>query len=144
MSLVVDASVACNWFIEEEDSDLAEQVLSGRGSLLAPDLIVGEVANITWTKSRREEISEAQAIAAVDGIVEMFDEPTPCASLITKAFPIARSLGHPIYDRLYLALAKERSAPPITADTRLATRCLGTLWEEWVVSLRDHRPDRDD
>ena len=44
-SLVIDASVAVKWFTLEADSDPAKQVLRSGLTLLAPRLIVTEVAN---------------------------------------------------------------------------------------------------
>ena len=46
MTLVVDASVACKWFIAEAASDAAEALVAGGQMLLAPDLIVPEVCNV--------------------------------------------------------------------------------------------------
>ena len=43
MKLVVDASVAIKWMIEEQDSALADRLLDGAHDFLAPELIVAEV-----------------------------------------------------------------------------------------------------
>ena len=56
MTLVVDASVACKWFVAESGSDAAAALLAGDQMLLAPDLIVPEVCNAAWSKLRRGEI----------------------------------------------------------------------------------------
>ena len=51
--LVIDASVAVKWVIEEEDTT---QALALRGrALAAPDLLIAECANILWKKVRRNE-----------------------------------------------------------------------------------------
>ena len=52
MTLVVDASVACRWFVEEEGSVQAEALLTGDEGLVAPDLIIAEVCNAAWRKLR--------------------------------------------------------------------------------------------
>jgi predicted nucleic acid-binding protein len=46
MILVVDASVACKWFVEEDGSQAAEALLDSGSTLLAPDLLVPEVCNV--------------------------------------------------------------------------------------------------
>jgi predicted nucleic acid-binding protein len=46
VTLVVDASVACTWFIVESGSVAAEALLTGGRALLAPDVIVPEVCNV--------------------------------------------------------------------------------------------------
>ena len=43
--LVVDASVAIKWVVEEEGSEAAAGLLDGPG-LMAPDLLMPECANI--------------------------------------------------------------------------------------------------
>lgn len=47
MTLVIDASVAAKWYVAEPDSRPALAV-GARGGLIAPDLILAEVANILW------------------------------------------------------------------------------------------------
>jgi predicted nucleic acid-binding protein len=43
--IVVDAGIALKWFIEEEGTAQAAALLIGQDMLIAPDLIVAEVAN---------------------------------------------------------------------------------------------------
>jgi len=140
MILVVDASVACKWFVAENDAIIAEAVFASGGPLLAPDLIVAEVGNIAWAKERRGEISGDQAVAMAEGIVDMFDELIPSAALVSSALSIARSLNHPIYDCFYLALAEAKRAKLISADGRLEARCRGTPWEAAVTPLAGFSP----
>ena len=45
MTPVIDASVACKWFIAEAGSDAAEALVAGGQMLLAPNLIAPEVCN---------------------------------------------------------------------------------------------------
>jgi len=52
LTYVIDASVALKWFLTEEDSQgadvLFEGFLRGRTELLAPDVLLLEVANALW------------------------------------------------------------------------------------------------
>ena len=60
--LVIDASVAVKWVIEEEGTT---QALALRGlALTAPDLLIAECANILWKKVRHSELSEREAAFA--------------------------------------------------------------------------------
>jgi predicted nucleic acid-binding protein len=54
-ALVIDASVAVKWVIEEIGT--AEALRLRRAKLLAPDLVVGDCANILWKKVQRRELS---------------------------------------------------------------------------------------
>ena len=50
MTLVVDASVAVKWFVEEDGRQQALQILD-LDEREAPDLIIAEVANVIWKKA---------------------------------------------------------------------------------------------
>ena len=52
MTVVVDASVALKWVIQEDGSEAAEALLR-QEPLLAPDLLIVECANVLWVKTRR-------------------------------------------------------------------------------------------
>jgi predicted nucleic acid-binding protein len=51
--VVVDASVAIKWFIQEPDRTAARLLLEPDKRLLAPELLVAEVANAIWKRSSR-------------------------------------------------------------------------------------------
>jgi predicted nucleic acid-binding protein len=53
VSLVVDASVAFNWFLSEEPyGSRALAVLEARAPLIAPDFLITEVCNAAWRSAR--------------------------------------------------------------------------------------------
>ena len=135
--IVIDASVACKLYVEESDSDEARTVVLGADALIAPDLIVAEVANVLWTRRRTTGLSYQQAAAGVLGIASLCDEFVAISSLVVRAFAIASVLEHPVYDCLYLALVEERNLPFITADRRLIARLRGTPWAARTRSLAD-------
>jgi len=135
MTLVVDASVACKWFIAEAQSDVAELLLHDGTALLAPDLIVPEVCNAARQKLRRNEITADHARTMVDGLLHIVDEVIPSAGLAARAFEIACSIGHPAYDCFYIALAEQCGTRLVTADRRLLVRMSGTHWAGLLVGL---------
>jgi predicted nucleic acid-binding protein len=135
VTLVVDASVACKWFIAEAASDAAEALVAGGQMLLAPDLIVPEVCNVAWLKLRRGEIALGQATAMVEGLPDMLDELAPSAQLAARALEIARILAHPAYACFYLALAELRGTQMVTEDRRLLARLAATPWEPLALRL---------
>ncbi len=137
MTLVVDASVACKWFIAEPGSDAAETVIAGGEMLLAPDQLVPEVCNVAWLKLRRGEIAAQQASEMAEGLADLLDELVPCVQLARRAFELAGALDHPAYDCFYLALAEQRDARLVTDDRRLLSRLTATPWAGLVVAMRD-------
>lgn len=137
MNLVVDASVACKWFVAEAGSQEAEALLLGTHVFLAPDLVVPEICNLAATKLRRGEIGAEQAAGMVERIGDFFDVIVPSTELARRAFAMARELSHPAYDCFYLALAEARDARLVTADTKLITRLDDTQWSSLIVALSD-------
>ena len=117
-TLVVDASIAVKWVVEEEGTAEALRLLE-RSKLIAPELLVAECANILWKKVRRDELSNEEALLAARLLQSAEIELTPTRLLLEPATRIAIELDHPAYDCIYLALAAERDCPFVTADERL-------------------------
>lgn len=139
MTLVVDASVACKWFVEELGSPQAAALLEGDEGLIAPEFVIAEVSNALWRKSRVGEMAFEQAEAAVDELPRFFDDLVPSALLAARSLAIAAALDHPVYDSLYVALAELREARLVTADRGLLDRLSGTPWAPRAVNLQDLR-----
>lgn len=112
--LVVDTSVAVKWFVQEPDSDRARVVLN-HNDLIAPELLVAEVANVLWTKARHGRFSDTDANAALERLAPIFVFQ-PLATLASAALRIAHVLDRAVYDCFFLALAEREACPLITAD----------------------------
>jgi predicted nucleic acid-binding protein len=117
-TLVVDASIAVKWVVEEEGTAQALRLLK-RSRLIAPELLLAECANILWKKIRRDELSNEEALLAARLLQSADLELASTRSLMEPATRIAIELDHPAYDCVYLALAAERDCPFVTADERL-------------------------
>lgn len=118
-SIVVDASVAVKWVIAEADSAQARAVAYGR-TLLAPELLLVECANILWKHQRRGEVGPDIGTAAFMTLRMAPFVWTHDADLVDDARRLSAELDHPVYDCLYLALALRHGVPVITADRRFA------------------------
>ncbi len=116
-ALVIDASIAVKWVIEEDGTSEALS-LRQRARLIAPDLLVPECANILWKKVQRDELSKEQALLAARLLQGAEIELLPTRSLLEAATRLAIELDHPAYDCLYLALAVEHGCRFVTADER--------------------------
>ena len=66
-------------------------------------------------------------------VPQIFDD----ADLARAALGLARELDHPVYDCVYLALARRRGAPFITLDRVFTTRLAGTRYKSDAVLLAD-------
>ena len=136
---VVDASVALKWLIEEPDSSSALKLLGFR--LSAPDLLIPECGNALWRKSRKGELSEAEALFGAGLLQRMDIELHPMRQLLEAATRIALRADHAVYDCMYLALAEVLACAFITEDRRLVAKArnLGLSAEIWTLRDVDAR-----
>lgn len=117
MTCVVDASVAIKWVIDEAGSDVARALVLEE-SLLAPDFLMVECANILWKLIRRRLISRDDGRAALGALEAVPIQLLPAPAYVTAAQDIAVDLAETVYDSLYLAVALAERAMLITADRR--------------------------
>jgi predicted nucleic acid-binding protein len=128
MTIVVDASVALKWYLNEDDSERALALLVADERLIAPDLIVAELCNGAWRLIRRGELREEQLAIIARRAPEAFAALHSAAALATRAAAIALELDHPVYDCFYLALSEAENAPLVSADRRLIAKTKKTAF----------------
>jgi predicted nucleic acid-binding protein len=134
--LVVDASVAAKWVVNEPDAVLARQLFA-RGEILAPELLWAELGSMLWRRHRVGELS------APDAREMMFDlRSLPVRSyaifpLLPLALEIAMAISHSIYDCVYVALADQQDCRFVTADRRFRNKIASGPWAPAVISLTD-------
>lgn len=116
-TLVIDASIAVKWLVEERGTPEA-LALRQKAKLIAPELLVAECANILWKKVKREELLKPEALLAARLLQGAEIELLPTRSLFEAATRMSIEIDHPAYDCLYLALAVEKECPFVTADVR--------------------------
>ena len=116
--LVIDASVAVKWFLTEDRSDEARK-LSGNAGLIAPTTILLEVYNALSIAVRKERAVPKTLVVAQKALVAAGWELVDVELYFEAAAKLSQSLGHAVFDCVYLALADERGLPLLTADERL-------------------------
>jgi predicted nucleic acid-binding protein len=129
MIVVIDASVAVKWFIQEPDRAAARQLLEPGKRLIAPELLVAEVASALWKRAMAGESDVRQAPLTAASLPRFFARLVSLAPLATRSLEIAAELRHPVYDCFYLALAESEDTVVVTADRRLIGRLAGSRWD---------------
>lgn len=135
--LVIDASVAMKWVIEENGTAEALTVLK-KAELSAPDLLIAECANILWKKVQRRELKREEALLAARLLERAEVELLPTRTLLEPALRMAIELGHPAYDCMYLSLAVANGRRFVTADERFLRKLgedRGNRFGNAVISL---------
>jgi predicted nucleic acid-binding protein len=135
MTVVVDASVAVRWLLDTPGSDRAERLIREEDHVVAPDLVMVEIANGLWKAVRFAGLAPETAAEAMAQAGTGFHELIESLALADRALAIALELQHPAYDCFYLALAEQRNAPLVTADDRLLRVCANTRYAKLVRSL---------
>ena len=100
-----------------------------------------EVANALARKALRGELSIESALHEYGKLPLFFDEIVSVDDVIPAAIRNACEFRHPIYDLIYLEVARRRSLQLITADRRFATKLAGTDLAPHVTLLSDWRPE---
>ena len=110
-SVVVDASLAVKWLVEEDDSDKAHAVLqSGVAqdvTRIAPHLMPFEVANALHRRVLRGELNVGDSTRMIARLLESRLELHHPPGLHVRALQLASQLKQgAAYDAHYLALAE--------------------------------------
>jgi predicted nucleic acid-binding protein len=118
MKVVVDASVAVKWYVQEEHSVKAETLLNGSFDLNAPELICPEFGSIIWKKYRRGALTSAESRSTIKAFKNLTIRLYPHLYLLESAYVGAELTGQTVYDWSYLALAVSLNCALVTADEK--------------------------
>ena len=127
MVAVVDASLVVKWLVPEVDSDRALAFLErSYGQLHAPDLMLVEVGRAFVRLVNEDKLAEEEAlgrVARLAGFAETaFHTHVVSAALAVTAVQMAMTLGHPLQDCIYLALADQLGCCLVTCDVKFHGR----------------------
>ena len=121
--LVLDSSVVIKWFLLEDYTPEARQILlayrNGDCQITVPDLLYAEVGNILWKRHVQKGLDESYCQAALHELDALLLPIVPITRLAADAFSLAIAHKRTMYDMLYVALAEREGCPFVTADERL-------------------------
>jgi predicted nucleic acid-binding protein len=136
--MIVDASVAFKWLVEEPDSNLALSWLR-HDDLKAPAILLAEVGNAMAKRIRGRELKADGAperLAQLEDMLTIVDG----GAFAARALTVSLELGHSSYDCIYLALAEILDEQLLTADQVFVKKCQAGRWSGRVrpLALFDH------
>ena len=138
--IVIDASLAVKWFVDEAGSQAAIAIFSEHiDAISVPDLFGIEVAAALVRKANVHKEKVAALRACVDDLASLFVVGTMTVvstspNQLVVAANLAIDLGHPLKDCLYLALAIELECPLVTADARFAAKARGIYEDVQILA----------
>jgi len=114
----VDASVVAKWYFTEPLSAEADRLAESDAVLLAPDLLLAELAHVVRRRVLRNEVS-AELGEAILSSAAMRLRFQPLRSQLPAAFRLSLRANIDLYDAIYVALAADAGTPLVTADEKL-------------------------
>jgi len=126
-TVVVDASMAANWILDDEKNEAANQILAEikLQNLITPALFWYEMRSICLASVKRGRTTEDEALRLLDRlrVLDISEYPLQDDALI---FSLAIQHDLSAYDAAYLTLAFMQSATLATNDRKLARAALDT------------------
>ena len=117
--LVLDASAAVRIIEGSTQSVAFTEAVESAELVLAPELMLTEVANTLWRLQRAGQLQAASLQARLRWAADLVDHIEPDRTLQAEALALATHLDHPVDDCLYLVLARREVASLLSADHRL-------------------------
>ena len=117
--LVLDASAVVRIIEGSPQAAAMGEALAAADLVLAPELMLTEVANALWRLQRAGQLEGEGLQQRFERAVALVDHIEPDRTLQAEALALATHLDHPVYDCLYLVLARREVAALLSADQRL-------------------------
>lgn len=136
--VVVDASLAIKWVIDEPYTSEALALLSEWGtrqvSIIAPSLLTFEAVNAIYKRVSRNQLSLGEARRALADLLLITPVLDHEPDIHIRALELAHQFNQRAsYDAHYLALAGREGCPYWTADERLWNTVRDRLaWVHWI------------
>lgn len=120
MTVVLDASAGIEVVLKREKVAMFAGKLEKASLVLSSDLYKAEVANALWKYQAAGFLSREQAKVLLGLALALVDDYWDISENNLEALTEAGRLKHPVYDLLYLTLARRTGSILLTVDTKLA------------------------
>lgn len=118
MSTVIDSSVVVAALVDTGTNGAWAEKILQRGDLYAPELVRVEAANVLRRLERAKEITEQEANAAFEDLMDFDVELHAFEAFSERVWELRHNVTS--YDAWYVALAEALNLPLATLDGRLA------------------------
>ena len=119
MIAVLDASAAVEIVLRRAQANRFAAIVKNADMVLSPLLFISEVSNVFWKYHRITGYSITESENNIEQALALPDNYVSESELYREAFRLGCKHYHPIYDAVYLVLARRNSAQLLTLDKRL-------------------------
>jgi predicted nucleic acid-binding protein len=124
MITILDASAAVAIAMNLPEATKFQPQIEKSAQVIAPDLLVAEVSNAVWKYVKAGVIDSEQGSRVLDRAIGLVDTFEPSLGLYREAYALSVDHLHPVYDALYLVLARRYNGALATLDQRMAELAL--------------------
>lgn len=124
MRIVLDASAAANIILRTELAPVLIEKLKQIPLVIAPTLFHGEIANTLWKYVRLGDLDKETALSRYAEAIGLVDTFEADEQLAAEALSAAIRANHPVYDMLYVVLARRHGCTVLTVDKKLTALIL--------------------
>ncbi len=121
MIIVLDTSAAIEIILNRKSSELFAEKIRQAEWVISPSLFISEVTNVFWKYQKFANYSYADCEKNIEQAIAIPDDYINDLELYREAFNMSCMLDHPVYDMLYLILARRNNAVLLTMDKKLST-----------------------
>ena len=121
MIIVLDASAAAEIILQRKNAHSLAIKVQDADWVIAPSLFVSEMTNVFWKYQKFADYSFADCEKNIEQAIALPDDYINDIELYREAFNMSCMLDHPVYDMLYLILARRNNAKLLTMDKKLIT-----------------------
>lgn len=119
-ALTLDASAAVTVALDTAKHRSTYDRLVSADAVYAPALFVTETANALWKYVNARQMNEENALRLHRDATAMVDQLMDDIGLFPEALALATRLRHPVYDTVYLVVARRTESALVTFDSKLA------------------------
>lgn len=118
-AIALDASAATRAVLAPDENQTLLDLLGEGAPVYAPRLLIAETANALWKYVRAGRLDAGVAFEAYADALSLVDELIDDAALFPEALQMAGQRDHPVYDCMYIVVARRHAAGLLSADKRL-------------------------
>lgn len=122
--IVLDANAAVEMVRGTQEGAAMERLILDQEERIAPAFYQIEVRNTFWKYVRFASMAESEGLMHIADAMGLIDRFYPIEPIVDEAFLEALRQQHPIYDMLYLCLARRHDATVFTLDRKLQDACI--------------------